>query len=105
MKLGHQFISRVGSYVNSLLSCCDRVILTGYLPFWSAGYVNGWIGGELRIRHKDFLPRMKRLSDQLVDFAKAKAKRCGAPYRVLQGKCRKESLIDAIDRERKHPKG
>jgi hypothetical protein len=105
MILGQQFTKQWQSQVSSQLSCFDRVILTGYLPFWSAGYVNGWIGGVLGIRHKDFLPQMKQLSQKLVDFAKRKAKRCGAPFHNLQGKCRKDAMIDRIDRERKHPQG
>jgi hypothetical protein len=105
MILGQQFTKQWQSQVSFPLSCFDRVILTGYLPFWSAGYVNGWIGGVLGIRHKDFLPQMKRLSQKLGDFAQRKAKRCGAPFHNLQGKCRKEALVDRIDRERKHPQG
>ena len=70
MNLGQQFTNQGQSDVSYQLSCFDRVILTGYLPFWGAGCVNKWIGGWLKIRHKDFLPQMKVLSGQLVDSAK-----------------------------------
>jgi hypothetical protein len=105
MNLGQQFFTQWQSQVNLQLSCFDRVILTGYLPFWSPGYVNGWIGGELKIRHKDFLPRMKQLSDQLVDFAKAQAQAAGAPFQYVQGRCRKEDLVERISQSRRDPEG
>ncbi|HEY2249901.1 MAG TPA: hypothetical protein VGH74_02530 [Planctomycetaceae bacterium] len=37
MNLGQQFTNQWQSDVSYQLSCFDRVILTGYLPFWNAG--------------------------------------------------------------------
>ena len=99
MNLGQQFLSQWQSQISLQVSCFDRLILTGYLPFWSADTVNKWIGGRLGIRHIDFLPQMKRLSDQLVDSAKRQATQAGAPFHHLQGRCRKEALIEQISRE------
>ena len=105
MILGQQFTNQWQSNVSLQLSCFDRVILTGYLPFWSANHVNKWICGGLKIRHKDFLPQMKGLSNQLVESAKQQAAKAGAPFRPIQGKCRKEKLIEQISRERGNPEG
>ena len=105
MNLGQQFTNQWQSDVSYQLSCFDRVILTGYLPFWNAGCVNRWIGGWLKIRHKDFLPQMKVLSQQLVDSAKQQAAQAGAPFEHIQGRCRKDKFIDKISRERRNPDG
>jgi len=105
MILGQQFTSQWQSDVSYQLSCFDRVILTGYLPFWNAGCVNRWIGGWLKIRHKDFLPQMKVLSQQLVDSAKRQAAQAGAPFEHIQGRCRKDKFIDQISHERRNPDG
>ena len=105
MNLGQQFTNQWQSDVSFQLSCFDRVIFTGYLPFWGAACVNRWIGGWLKIRHKDFLPQMKVLSGQLVDSAKRLADKAGAPFQHLQGRCRKDKLIDQISRERREPEG
>ena len=105
MNLGQQFTNQWQSDVSFQLSCFDRVILTGYLPFWGADCVNKWICGGLGILHKDFLPQMKDLSDKLVESAKRQADQAGAPFHYLQGRCRKEKLIDQIARERREPDG
>lgn len=105
MNLGERFFVKWRSQASLRLSCFDRVILTGYLPFWSAGFVNGWIAGVLGILHKDFLPQMKRRSDRLVAAAKAQAARAAAPFEYVQGRCRKEALIEQISASRGHPTG
>lgn len=105
MKLGQQFTTPWHSHISLQLSCFDRVILTGYLPFWSDKCVNKWICGGLGILHKDFIPQRKRLSEQLVDSAKQQAAQAGAPFHHLQGRCRKEAFIARISRERHDPEG
>jgi len=105
MILGQQFTNQWQSNVSLQLSCFDRVILTGYLPFWNANYVNKWICGGLKIRHKDFFPQMKRLSNQLVDWAEQLAAKADAPFLRIQGKCRKEKLIEKTSKERRNPEG
>lgn len=105
MNLGDQFTTQWQPQVSQQLSCFDRVILTGYLPFWSPSHVNRWIAGGLGIRHIDFLPQMKRLSDQLVDSAKAQAAASAAPFHYIQGRCRKDTLVEKISRERRNPEG
>ena len=64
--LGQRFVERMGSLMTATISCFDRVILTGYLPFYGNQSVNSRVDQELKIRRKDFLPLMKPLSDQLV---------------------------------------
>ena len=102
MIAGDQFITRFRSHISGTVECFDRVLLSGYLPFWSDGYVNGWVAKGLGIRHKDFIPRMRGLSEELVEFAKKAASNAGVPFLSLQGRHRKEELVDSI--ARKHGK-
>src|SRR5260221_860377 len=93
MNLGQQFLSQWQSQISLQVSCFDRLILTGYLPFWSADTVNKWIGGRLGIRHIDFLPQMKRLSDPLRDSAKRQTTQAATPLYHLQWACRKQAPL------------
>jgi hypothetical protein len=61
MMVGQRFVERMGSLTAVTLLCFDRVILAGDLPFFGNQSVNSWVDQELKIRRKDFLPRMKRL--------------------------------------------
>lgn len=103
--LGQRFAERMGSLTTATLSCFDRVILTGDLPFHGNQYVNSWVDQELKIRRKDFLPLMKPLSDQLVANAKALAEQAGAEFVIVQGKRRKEDLVNRLATERRNPDG
>ncbi|MBS0260677.1 MAG: hypothetical protein JSS02_01875, partial [Planctomycetes bacterium] len=105
MILGEQFNKQWDSKVKFCLSSFDRVIFTGYLPFYSDLALNRWVGGQLQIRHKDFLTELAKMSNQLVDAAKQIATQAGAPYRYLQGPCRNESLVNEIALERREPEG
>jgi hypothetical protein len=89
------------------LSCYDRVIFKGYLPFGGDGHLNTWVDGRLRIRRKDFLPALSRLSEQLVQHARQQAEEAGAPYLYLQGADAKgkEQRVARIAAERKHLPG
>ena len=105
MILGEQFNKQWDSKVKFSLSSFDRVIFTGYLPFYSDLALNRWVGGQLKIRHKDFLDQLEKMSDQLVASAKQLATQAGAPYHYLQGRCRKESLVNEVALERREPDG
>src|SRR5260221_4161891 len=85
MNLGQQFLSQWQSQISLQVSCFDRLILTGYLPFWSADTVNKWIGGRLGVRAIELLPQMKRRSGQLVEFAQPPTPQTRGPLDHLQG--------------------
>jgi hypothetical protein len=87
------------------LSCFDRVIFKGYLPFGGDGHLNSFVDGVLRIPRKDFLPELQRMSQELVEHAQGMAAQAGAPYHYLQGNHSKERLVDQIARDRGHPQG
>lgn len=92
------FIKKFAASIVATLGCFDRVILKGHLPFGGDDHLNGFVDYVLKIRRKDFIPMLEKLSHKLVDHAKALAKAAGRPYEYHQGKFRKEAYIQNIIR-------
>jgi hypothetical protein len=85
------FIKKFTHLIIGTLSCFDRVIFKGHLPFGGDAHLNSFVDHVLRMRRKDFIPMLEQLSHRLVDHAKALAEAAGRPYEYRQGKFRKES--------------
>lgn len=101
MKLGARFVGKFATSIVSVLSCFDRVLFKGHLPFPDAGLLNGFVDHVLKMRRKDFMAFLADRSDELVAAAQRTAEQAGRPYRYLQGKVRKEALIaDLIRKDR-----
>lgn len=96
MKFAIRFLSSFSSLVSCVLSCFDRVIFKGYLPFHSEGYLNSWVDYTLQMRRTDFIKQLDQKSQELVDHAKALAEKAGRPYEYRQGWFRKERFIQNI---------
>lgn len=94
------FIVRFGAIVLFPLSCFDRVIFKGYLPFTYGRRLEDFVDYVLRIRRKDFCKVAEQLAQRLVDQGKRQAHRARAPYQNLRGKHRKDQLAHAIVRQR-----
>jgi len=92
------FTKKFTHLIIGMLSCFDRVIFKGHLPFGGDAHLNTFVDNVLKIRRKDFIPMLEKLSHQLVAHAKALAERAGRPYEYHQGKFRKESYIQNIIR-------
>lgn len=105
MKTICSFLAKFAGSIVATLSCYDRLIFKGYLPFGGDEHLNAFVDGRLRIPRKDFLPEVQRMSQQLVEHAQQMAHDAGAPYCYLQGKHDKKRLIDRIARDRRHPEG
>ena len=105
MKTVCSFVAKFAASIVAVLSCYDRVIFKGYLPFGGDDYLNSFVDRRLRIRRKDFLDQVQQMSQQLVEHARRMADQVGAPYRYLQGKHDKKRMIDQIARDRRHPEG
>lgn len=99
------FETKFAGSIVAVLSCFDRVIFKGYLPFGGDGHLNSFVDGVLRIPRKDFIPKVQDMSQQLVEHAQETAKQAGAPYHYLQGHHSKERLVDQIVRQRGHSQG
>ena len=105
MKTVCSFLAEFAGSIVATLSCYDRLIFKGYLPFGGDEHLNAFVDGRLRIPRKDFLPQVQQSSQQLVEHARQMAHQVGAPYRYLQGKHDKKRLIDQIARDRSEPEG
>ena len=66
MPTNHCFRQRFADSIVNVLSCFDRVIFKGYLPFGGDGHLNGFVDGFLKMRRKDFLPFVEKQSETLV---------------------------------------
>jgi hypothetical protein len=105
MSTNHCFVQRFADSIVNVLSCPDRVIFKGYLPFGGDGHLNGFVDHSLQMLRKDFLPFVEEQSEALVAHARAFAEQAGAPYERLQGRHNKEKLIQSLIRQRSLAEG
>ena len=105
MKTLSRFVAKFTSLIVAVLSCFDRVIFKGYLPITNGPALEGFVDHVLKIRRCDFMAFAEEQSETLVDHAKRLAQEAGAEYRFLQGKHRKDKLVDEILRQRPITRG
>src|SRR5436189_1648904 len=99
------FLVKFASSLIAVLSCHDRVIFKGHLPFSDEAHLNRFVDHSLRIKRKDFLAFAEQKSELLVNNAKDFAAQHDAPYVYLQGQHRKEDLIQQQIRQRRLSEG
>jgi hypothetical protein len=95
----NDFLKKFAHLIIGTLSCFDRVIFKGHLPFGDDAHLNAFVDNVLKIRRKDFLSMLEKLSGKLVDHAKSLAETAGRPYEYHQGKFRKEAYIQNMIRQ------
>jgi hypothetical protein len=100
MKTLSRFVTKFTNLIVAVLSCFDRVIFKGHLPINNGKALEGFVDHVLKIRRKDFMAFAEQQSEILVDHAKRMAREAGAEYHHLQGKVRKDKLVDEILRKR-----
>ena len=105
MAAKNPFFVKFASSIIVVLGCHDRVIFKGHLPFGDEVRLNCLVDHTLRLKRKDFLAFVEEKSEQLVTHAKNLAARQGAPYVYLQGRQRKEELVQLQIRERRLSEG
>lgn len=98
VQFAKRFVTKFRDLIVCVLSCFDRVIFKGYLPFHSEDRLNSWVDYTLRIRRADFLKHLERKSEELVTHAKALAEAAGRPYEYVSGRIRKELYIQNLIR-------
>jgi hypothetical protein len=101
MPAANAFLVKFASSIIAVLGCHDRVIFKGHLPFSDEHHLNRFVDHSLRIPRKDFLAFAAEKSERLVTSAKDFAAQQGAPYVYLQGRHRKEDLVQQQIRERR----
>lgn len=93
MKFAKRFLEKFDRSIVAVLNCFDRVIFKGSLPFGRDDRLNAWVDHGLKIKRKDFVPRLEQHSQTLVDHAKACAEKAGRPYEYRQGRFNKAAFI------------
>ncbi len=101
----HPFLVKFASSIIAVLSCSDREIFKGHLPFGSEAHLNSLVDHSFRIPRKDHLPFLEQKSTQLVGHAKQFAAQHSAPYHYLQGTHRKDELVRQILGDRRLSEG
>jgi len=105
MQATNAFLVKFASSIIAVVGCHDRVIFKGHLPFSDEHHLNRFVDHTLRIKRKDFLAFAAEKSQLLVTSAKAFAAQHGAPYVYLQGRHRKEDLVQQQIRARRLSEG
>jgi hypothetical protein len=105
MHATNAFLVKFASSIIAVLGCHDRVIFKGHLPFSDEQHLNRFVDHTLRIKRKDFLAFATEKAELLVSSAKDFAAQHGAPYVYLQGRHRKEDLVQQQIRERRLSEG
>ena len=99
MKFAERFFQKFAVSIVAMLSCFDRVIFKGHLPFGGEAHLNGYVDNVLKMRRKDFLPWLERHSERLVQHARQLARQQGRPYEYRQGRFSKEKFVQNLIRE------
>jgi hypothetical protein len=94
------FLVKFASSIIAVLGCHDRILFKGHLPFSHEAQLNRFVDDTLRIKRKDFLAFAEQKSQLLVKHAKDLAAQQDAPYVYLQGRHRKEDLVQQHIRQR-----
>src|SRR5262245_45891778 len=105
MRDTNPFVVKFAASLIAVVGCFDRVIFKGYLPFGDDAHLNRFVDHTLRIPRKDFIPLLEGKADELVAHAKDLAQQHGAPYQFLQGRHRKEDLVQQAIRDRRLDEG
>jgi hypothetical protein len=105
MQSTNPFLVKFASSLIAVLGCHDRVIFKGHLPFSDEAHLNRFVDHTLRIKRTDFLDFAQQKAELLVTHAKDLAAQHDAPYEYLQGRHRKEELVQQQLRERRLSEG
>lgn len=101
MNFAKRFLQKFAASIVAVLSCFDRVIFKGHLPFGDDAHLNAYVDGVLKMRRVDFLPWLEQHSQTLVAHAQKLAREQGRPYEYRQGKFKKEKFIQDLIRQDK----
>jgi hypothetical protein len=101
MNFAKRFLTKFAALIVAPLSCFDRVIFKGYLPFGGDEHLNGYVDHVLKMRRCDFPKFLEQHSQTLVEHAQQHARRFGRPYEYRQGRFSKEKFIQELMRKDK----
>ena len=90
-----EFVQKYDERIAGTLNCFDRIIFKGYLPIcWPEG-MESFLRRE-KVLIKDFKRYVTKVSQRVVEHAKATADKAQRPYRHIRGKLDKEAEARAL---------
>jgi hypothetical protein len=98
MKIGHdsnRFIQKHARHVTGVISCFDRMIFKGYLPFCRPEALSFFLW-QKGVKLKDFKPFVIACSERIKSHAMEVAKKAARPYVYLNRADQKESTVAAL---------
>ena len=90
-----QFINKHADKIQGVLSCFDRILFRGYLPFFSGAALAMFLDRR-GIKPKDLKPFLLQQASRLKQCATDLARREGRPFQYLTQRVRKEDLARKI---------
>ena len=94
------FLSKHADKIQGSLSCFDRILFRGYLPFFSGAAFASFLDRR-GIRRPELKSFLLRQAARLKEHARSMAAREGRPFQYFGGRVRKEDLARQIA-ERDH---
>ena len=96
MKTVCSFVAKFASLISWKLSCFDRVIFKGHLPFSYAAKFVAFVDYQLKMRRADFMQVVAPAwSERLVEHGKAYAQKHARLYEYYQGDIDKDAWAKA----------
>jgi hypothetical protein len=89
------FLDKHAAHVKAVLSCFDRIILRGYLPFSHPRGLEGFLNKH-NVLLKDFKTFAPAVATRLLEHGKKRAAAAGRPFQHLAQRTRKEDLARPI---------
>lgn len=93
-----RFVHHYSSMYRGVLSCFDRIVFKGYLPVVRPEVLERLLA-QKGLRIKDFGRFVKQHSTRILEHAQATAERAGRPMIYLNGRQRKEDLVEKMIRD------
>src|SRR5215468_7351849 len=90
-----QFIAKHADNLQGVLSCFDRVLFRGYLPFFSSWAMASFLETR-RVHRRDVKRCVLTQACWLKDHARQMAAREGRPYQYFGERTRKEDLAREV---------
>lgn len=95
----HPFVVKHQEHLQGVLSCFDRVIFRGYLPFCHPRALEGFLAKE-NFLLKDFKTFAPQVAERLKQHVKTQVEQAGAPFQHLPSKTRMEEAARRLIAER-----
>jgi len=90
-----RFINQYNKLVTGMISCFDRILFKGYLPLGWGDSMEGFLACQ-GLRTKDFGDFVQKHSRRVAEHAEKLAENSGRAFIYLNGRERKESIVQGI---------